>query len=197
MASPHIASTAPIALAPDATDTGAMERLFLLEATTPGMPGYIAMDNLRAMRLMRQTIENRLKSPAEYGARGATTETDIIDLGSQFAGFGGYPQLDADMAFNLTLFLRIANDLQDRRRPAYAQFVRDAITAATEPTVPPVADYADVTAWRTSGSGSPGHHFRLLATISGNDFYATTPVQPMPPRHTKLKHRVPKSGPHR
>ena len=56
-----------------------MERLFLLEATSPGMPGYLAIENLRAMRLMRQTIKNRLKSAAEYGARGATNETDIVE----------------------------------------------------------------------------------------------------------------------
>ena len=195
MASPKVAGPPPIALDVEATDTGAMERLFLLEATTPGMPGYVAVENLRAMRLMRQTIENRLRSPAEYGARGATNETDIVDLGGQFAGFGGYPQLDADMAYNLTLFLRIANDTRDRRRLAYAQYVQDAVKAATEPTVPPVADYADVTAWRTSGSASPGPRFRLLATISGNDFYATNPVQPMRPRHARHRHRVPKSVP--
>ena len=73
------------ALALDAptTNAGAMERLFLLEATTPGMAGYLAAENLRAMRLMRQTIENRLTSPAEYGAKGANNETDIAELGGQ------------------------------------------------------------------------------------------------------------------
>ena len=195
MASPQAGKPAPILLDPEAPDAGAMERLFLLEATTPGMPGYVATDNLRAMRLMRQTIENRLKSPAEYGARGATSETDIVDLGGQFAGFGGYPTLDADMAYNLKLFLSIANNPRDRRQLAYAQYVRDAVTAATEPTTPPVADYADATAWRTSGSSSPGPRFRLLATVSGNDFYATNPVQPMRPRHAKHRHRVPKLVP--
>ena len=166
MASPQTGDAALIALDPETTDVGAMERLFLLEATTPGMPGYIAAENLRAMRLMRQTIENRLKSPAEYGARGATSETDIVDLGGQFAGFGGYPILDADMAYNLTLFLRLANDARDRRQAAYAQYVRDAVTAATEATVPPVADFADVTAWRTAGTDSPGPRFRLLITLA-------------------------------
>ncbi len=174
-----------------------MERLFLLEAITPGMPGYVAVENIRAMRLMRQTIENRLKSPAEYGARGAITETDIVDLGGQFAGFGGYPTLDADMAYNLALILRLANDPRDRRRTAYARYVQDAVTAATEATVPPVADYVDVTAWRTSGAGSPGPRFRLLTTLSGNDFYATNPVPPMRPRNARHRHRVPKPAPAR
>jgi hypothetical protein len=175
MANSPASAAAAIALDPETTDAGAMERLFLLEATTPGMPGYIAAENLRAMRLMRQTIGNRLKSPAEYGARGATSETDIVDLGGQFAGFGGYPALDADMTYNLKLFLRIANDPRDRRRPAHVQYVQDAITAAKEAIVPPVADFADATAWRTSGASSPGPRFRLLTTLSGNDFYATNP----------------------
>ena len=192
MGKPQPGIQAFIALDPEATDTGAMERLFLLEATTPGMPGYVAAENLRAMRLMQQTIENRLKSPAEYGARGATSETDIVDLGGQFAGFGGYPTLDADMAYNLKLVLRIANDPLDRRRPAYAQYVRDAVTAANEATLPPVADHADVTAWRTSGSASPGPRFRLVETVSGNDFYATDPVQPLRPRHARHRDRVPR-----
>ncbi len=102
-----------------------MERLFLLEAYNPGNVGnYVATDNLTAMRLMRQTIVNRLKSPAEYGARGATTETDIVELGNQFAGFGTYPTLDAGMNANLTGILAIANNPRHSQQAAYAQFVR-------------------------------------------------------------------------
>ena len=98
---------AAITLAAPNTDAGAMERLFLLEAYSPGNVGnYVAADNLTAMRLMRQTIENRLISPAEYGARGATTETGIVELGNQFAGFGSYPTLDAGMSANLTAILQ-------------------------------------------------------------------------------------------
>ncbi len=74
------------------TDAGAMERLFLLKVATPGRRSYVVGENLKAMRLMRQVIENRLKSPAEYGARDARTETDIIEMGNQFAGFGGLTQ---------------------------------------------------------------------------------------------------------
>ena len=184
-----------VTLDPETTNSGAMERLFLLEATTPGMPGYIASENLRAMRLMRQTIENRLSSPAEYGAKGAASEIDIVELGGQFAGFSDYPTLDADMTYNLALFIKLANDTRDRRRSLYEQFVRDAVTAATEPIMPPVADYADVTAWRTSGSSSPGPRFKLLTTLSGNDFYATSPVPPMPPRHARHRRRQPKAAP--
>jgi hypothetical protein len=90
----------PIALPAPGTDQGAMTRLFLLEALSPGMPGYVASQNLPATRLMRQTIENRLRSPAEYGARGAVTETDIIELGNQFAGFGAYPTLSGNTFYS-------------------------------------------------------------------------------------------------
>ena len=123
------------------TDAGAMERLFLLEATTPGQHTYAASENLKAMRLMRQVIENRLKSPKEYGARGAHSQTDITEMGNQFAGFGGYPTLSGDMTYNLTLFVGIANSGNDRRQAAYAQYICDAVTAATEAIAPPTAGY--------------------------------------------------------
>lgn len=187
-------STAAITLAAPNTDPGAMERLFLLEAYNPGNIGnYIASDNLPAMRLMRQTIENRLKSPGEYGAKGATSETDIVELGNQFAGFGSYPNLDAAMSENLAGILAIANNLRHPQQADYAQFVADAITAATEAVVPAVAKYADVTAWRTADHGPPKGRFKALDTIGGNTFYSTTPVPPMPPKH--VKHSSPKRHP--
>ena len=188
MADPR-ANPAKVQLDAPGTEAGAMERLFLLEATTPGQRSYVASENLRAMRLMRQVIENRLKSPTEYGARGARSDTDIIEMGNLFAGFGGYPALGGDMTYNLALFLRIANSANDRRQATYAQYVQDAITAATESIIPPTAAYADVTAWRTTTTASPGARFRFLTTLSGNDFYATNPVPPMPPRHVKHTHR--------
>lgn len=188
MADP-VAKAGGITLDAPGTDAGAMERLFLLEATTPGQHTYVPSENLKAMRLMRQVIENRLKSPKEYGARGAQSQTDIIEMGNQFAGFRGYPTLAGDMTYNLTLFLRIANSGNDRRQAAYAQYVRDAVTAATEAITAPTAVYANVTAWRTATTASPGARFRLLTTLSGNDFYATTPVPPMPPYHLKHTHR--------
>jgi hypothetical protein len=171
---PQIAKPQPqIALADPGTDAGAMERLFLLEAYTPAYVGiYDATQNLTAMRLMRQTIENRLKSPRQYMAGGATTETDIIELGNQFAGFGTYPTLDPGMTLRLQDILAITNNPKHPLQSAFAQFVNDAITAATESTTPSVAKYPNVTAWRTKNSGSPGPRFHLLETLSGNSFYA-------------------------
>jgi hypothetical protein len=176
-----------IVLADSSTDAGAMERLFLLEAYTPAYVGtYDATQNLAAMRLMRQTIENRLKSPGQYMAGGATTETDIIELGNQFAGFGTYPTLDPGMMLRLQDILTIANNPKHPMQAVFAQFVNDAITAATESTTPSVAKYPNVTAWRTKNSGPPGPRFQMLETLSGNTFYSTNPVPPLP--HKNAKH---------
>lgn len=185
------APTRPIVLAPAGTDVGAMERLFLLEAVTPAYPRKFDADrNLEAMRLMRQTIENRLKSPQEYTAPGARTATDIIELGNQFAGFGGYPNLSGGMTTNLADILRIANDPRHPHQGKYARFVNDAITAATESVFPVRATHPNVTAWRTQGSGSPGKRFHMLVTLSGNTFFSTNPAVPLPPMRTP--HRSPR-----
>ena len=66
------------------------------------------------MRLMRQVITNRLRAPSRYGAAGATDDTDIIELGSQFAGFQDYPDLPTSLKSNLVEILRIANTEKDR-----------------------------------------------------------------------------------
>ncbi|QYE35858.1 hypothetical protein KZX46_07885 [Polymorphobacter sp. PAMC 29334] len=177
-------------LAPASTDAGAMERLFLLEATSPGyINKYRAEENLSSMRLMRQTIENRLKSPREYGARGATTPTDIVELGNQFAGFSAYPILDARMGANLQDILRFANDSHHPLQKAYRQFIADSVTAATEDVVSLKAIFPNVTAWRTHGSSSPGPRFRELTTLSGNTFYSTLPVPPHPPHDVRHRSR--------
>jgi hypothetical protein len=176
-----------IGLADPSTNAGAMERLFLLEAYTPAYVGtYDATQNLVAMRLMRQTIENRLKSPGQYMAGGATAETDIIELGNQFAGFSTYPTLDPGMTLRLQDILTIANTPKHPMQTAFAQFVNDAITAATESLTISVTKYPNVTAWRTKNSGSPGPRFQMLQTLSGNTFYSTIPVPPMP--HKSAKH---------
>ena len=185
------AAAPTVALAAQDTDAGAMERLFLLEAPSPSYIGkYDPARNLEAMRLMRQTIENRLKSPSEYGARGAKTATDIVELGNQFAGFGRYPVLSGAMRRNLDDILAIANSPRHPQQTQFVQFVRDAIAAATEPVQPVRAAYANVTAWRTKGSSAPGPRFRKLETVSGNDFYSTDPVPPL--GHIHVHHRMPR-----
>ncbi len=161
----------------------------LLETYSPGRVGFYDRDeSLRAMRLMRQVITNRLRAPGQYSAAGAKTDTDIIELGNQFAGFQDYPDLPASLKANLTEILRVANALKDSRQAAYGHFVQDAITAATEATPPLGPIDTTATGWRTALHHSPGSNFRIIATLQGNTFFATVPVPPMPKRKS---HRSP------
>ena len=160
---------------------GAMERLFMLETKSPAyVTAYEEAESLRAMRYMRQVIENRLRASAQWGARNATSEIDMIAIGNQFEGFGDYPSLPANKEATLADILKIANSASDGRSARYTQFVQDAITAATEVT-PAAALISNLVAWR-SGPHSPGPRFRVAATVQGNTFYTVDPVPPMPRR---------------
>ena len=162
---------------------GAMERLFMLETKSPAyVTVYDEAESLRAMRYMRQVIENRLRASAQWGARNAKDEVDIIAIGNQFEGFGDYPVLPAPKEAILSDILRIANSASDGRSGRYSQFVQDAITAAREVT-PASALIPNLVAWR-SGPHSPGQRFRVATTVQGNIFYTVDPVPPMPKRRT-------------
>lgn len=178
-------ASARAALPPETTASGAMARLFLLETTKPQDPRYDRTKSLEAMRLMRQTIENRLASPRHYMAAGAQDETDIIRLGNQFAGFDGYPILSSKPSIELKLLNEGA-----RSNPDIAQFIADAVTVATEPNPSPAVQFRNVSAWRTEHSRSPGPRFRKLITIQGNDFYETLPPPPMPKVKHHIQHRI-------
>lgn len=87
-----------LVLASEDTDAGAMERVFLLETADPAQAIYDRTASLKAMRWMKQVVDNRLAAPrkSRFGEPdNASTETAIIAVGNQFAGFGEYPQLSA------------------------------------------------------------------------------------------------------
>ena len=158
----------------------------LLETYSPGRVGFHNQgESLRAMRLMRPVITNRLPEPGQYSAAGAKADTDIIELGNPFAGFQDYPDLPATLKANLAEILRVANAVKDSRRAAYGQFVQDAIMAATEATPPLGPVDTTATGWRTALHHSPGINFRIIATLQGNTFFATVPVPPMPKRKSR------------
>lgn len=169
-------------LDPASTDAGAMERLFLLETADPSQSFYNRTDSLKAMRWMKQVIDNRLAAPrkSRFGEPAdAKTETAIIAVGSQFAGFGDYPRLNADFEAKLGTLARLASAPNDARGARYAGFMADAITAATEASPPAEARIANLAAWRTAGRGSPGGDFKLVGILQGNSFYSSSPVPPM------------------
>ena len=166
-----------------------MERMFLLETADPTRPDYNQADSLKAMRWMKQVVDNRLAAPqkSRFGEpANATTETDIISVGNQFAGFGDYPTLSAAFKGKLALVLHLATATNDPRNADYAGFVSNAILAATEVQPPSEARVPSLAAWRTKTTRSPGGDFRLYQTLQGNTFYTASPLPPM--SHHKAKH---------
>ena len=161
-----------VVLAPMSTPTGLTERLFLHETRSPGYgSSYNRDESLKAMRLMRQAVENRLRKPGLWGAPGETDEIGIIAVTSQFGKFGLYPKIPASFLSQVELILQAANG-KGPQSAAYAQHVQDAIDAATEANPPVELRGLGVVAWRTSGHGSPGPNFQPIATIQGNTFFA-------------------------
>jgi hypothetical protein len=178
-------------LAPELTDAGAMERMFLLETRDPSSPSYDRAASIKAMRWMKQVVDNRLAAPrrSRFGEpANAQTETDIISVGNQFYGFGEYPKLSPAFQHKLALILRVAGSKSDARSEAFAGFVSDAITAATEISAPTEARVLNLAAWRTENTKSPGGDFRFYMTLQGNTFYTAAPIPPMPRRSRKRNH---------
>jgi hypothetical protein len=169
------------------TSLGAMERVFLAETYAPSNPHYVAGTDLEQMRDMRQAIENRLKDPAEYDARGAKNEIDIVKMGDQIQGFSNYPKLAGDLPIRIDDNLTAANLPHGSLQAAYAQHVQDAKTAASESIVHPVAGYPNATARVTYGTPSPGAGFYALGSLGNNTFYGALPQRD---QNTKSEHKT-------
>ena len=182
----------PLQLAPESTDAGAIERMFLLETADPTRPDYNADDSLKAMRWMKQVVDNRLAAPrkSRFGEPAdANTETDIISVGNQFAGFGDYPTLSAALKGKLTLILHLATANKDPRSEVCATFVSNAILAATETRPPVEARVPNLAAWRTKTTCPPGGDFKLYQSLQGNTFFTASPIPSMPRHKGKHAHK--------
>lgn len=139
------------------------------EALPPGK-NYDTNLDLQAMRDMRQVLENRLKDPSQYNARGATNETQIITAHGQFQGFGNCPKGIPHYADD---DVKAANNPTHALRAEYYQHVQNAITAATESITPTVAGLPNATAWYAAGKGKPKGDFYPLQDVERNTFYGT------------------------
>lgn len=164
-----------LALAPISTPQGAMERAFLAEARSPADPRYDPQVDLQAMRDMRQVVENRLKTPSEYMARGATNAIGIFKAPNQFPELKDYPN---GIPGDVDDMVNFANDPRNSHQAIYWQHVQNAITAATESVATPVASLPEATAWKqTPPPGSPppslGPNFYRLGDVGGNTFFGT------------------------
>jgi hypothetical protein len=163
-----------IELDPWNTPAGAMENAFLAETITPGKRSkYSPDETLNSMRLMKQVLENRLKNPSLYEARGAINEFDILRMGGQFPEFTPEGHLHGAPASNVPEIVADAQNPNSANYQEYRQHVQLAIQVAHETLNPSTVKWQNVTAWRTKDHGSPGSGFYKIADFGGNTFFGT------------------------
>lgn len=165
-----------VELLPFGTDAGLFERVMLHETVSPGFRDiYDRAKSQKAMRLMRQVFENRLRNRPYFGGSHVHTALDLLRMPGQFAGFAAYPRLDAKFMDNVTTIIQIANDPHNPDQQSYRDHVEDARAAATEASPPADAILANVAAWRKEGHDGPGGYLKPALSLQGNTFYVLTP----------------------
>jgi hypothetical protein len=169
------------------TDAGVLARLMIAETHNPNFPDYNEDDAKLSFRFMQAVVNNRLNNnPAQFGAPGATTLTDIITAPNQFDGFSkvaGQVQISPGIAANIDDVMRRANT---GAPGPFAQFVQDILTRVNSPVDDPQAGVMSINGiavqggtygWKTAGAASPGPRFfaippELGGVLMGNQFYA-------------------------
>lgn len=173
------------------TDAGVLCRLMIAECENPGYSDYNESDGQLSFRLMQAVVSNRLNNnPAQFGAPGARTQTDIITAPNQFNGFsmsGGQAQISQSIADLINTVMANANAGSPG---VYYQFVQDIIDRVNSTVNDPFAGLTSINqtpvqggtyAWRTVGSGDPGGRFFAIpatagGVILGNQFYTLLPA---------------------
>jgi hypothetical protein len=158
-------------LAPVNTDAGLVERLLLAEARAPSHPRYDAALVKKCMGWMVLVLHHRLAHPGRFGSRTKDLK-GIVSASGQFAGFGGYPALSADVAAQIANILKKANDVNEPLQSKYREHVQLAIDAATATKL--VADPSPngLNGWRTANASAPGGDSVAFSTpLQGNQFY--------------------------
>ena len=161
-----------LTLLPSSTATGLLELIMIHETRSPLLPGYDKDQGLRAMRLMRQCIENRTRHPALFGAKvpsGFSAEYSIMKVRKAFADFADAPDLPLAFMRDANQIITLAHQPTDRRYRACYDHVKNAITAATEPVPPTNVIKPNLYYWRTEGHKPPDvPTVYLVETVQGN-----------------------------
>ncbi len=152
------------------TDVGAESRLLLAECRGPSAAGYSLASAKECMQHMDRVLTNRLKDPGKFGARGATTYTQIIKAKGQFAGFENYPNYDGKIVTRLQAMLDIANSGKDTRSADFTDFITAASDIATSKSIDDPSP-GKLAFWRTAGHSGPGGSAVIYKSMFGVDFY--------------------------
>ena len=165
-----------VQLDPVGTHEGLLERLCLHETITPGMPGYVDADSIKAMWFIRQMLANRVRFPRVFGNKAGITEAEVLKLKDQFPGFETYPALTAGSMKNVTECVRLANDPKGWRHALFLKHVQNAVAVAQAAAVPADQVVAEAAGWKKHDTPSPGAKYVLWRVLQGNDYY-TTPMR--------------------
>ena len=188
------ARTSNVTLPSINSDAGVLARVLIAESLNPGYQDrYNEAETLKAMRMMRAVYENRLKNnPGQFGARGASTLTDVITAPGQTHGF----TLDSDR--NLVISFDVQNRIDvivgfaNTGVPgAYARMVQNAIDVGTGviSSLDPFAGTTSINGitvtgglygFRTAGASDPGGRFVSIPSsmggvVGGQQFYTLEP----------------------
>jgi hypothetical protein len=161
-----------LALPAENTDAGLLARVLLAEVRSPAKKSYDATAAKTSMQWMRIVIENRLKDPGRFGAKGATDIKQIIRAKGQFRGFEDYPKLAAGVKATIKDILKTANEDGHPLQDKYRQHVQDAIDVASATSALQDPSPNGLIGWRTEDSGDPGGDFiDYDIPKMGNQFY--------------------------
>ena len=164
-----------LTLASESTAVGLMELMMIHENLSPYLEGWNKEDALRAMRLMRQVIENRCRHPKLFGVKyakpGLTAELLIMKVRSQFAASADAPNFPHKFIGPARIIIAAANDSSARGHGDCHDQVQSAITAATEAGPPADCIKPNLYYWRTKDHAGPGPHTHPDETLQNNTFY--------------------------
>lgn len=154
------------------SEEGELVRLLIVEVgNQPGDPAGVR----EAMGLMKRVLENRLKTPQDFNARGATTMAQIIQAhgkdgkGVQFAGFQDYPKLALTQQNAIDADLKEAATL-GRQNDSVRSLFATAFTVARAPTMVDPSP-GGLYFWKTTGHSLGLSGYKLYRTVVGIDFY--------------------------
>lgn len=123
----------PIGLHAANTERGILQHVFIAETFNPEQQNVYSLSEAeRSFNAMKSTIFNRLKTPRDFGAPGATSIIDIVTAPRQFEGFtknaAGNVVVGTQQQTVIYNVLSFANYTNHPRRANHLQFVEKAIT---------------------------------------------------------------------
>ncbi|WP_446470223.1 hypothetical protein [Xenorhabdus stockiae] len=154
------------------TEQRAMLMVLLAETTSPDTIGgkYDEKEAKDTMQYMHDVLLNRVKSPkSQYLGvpKHGNKLIGLISAPKTIEGFQQYPNIKTSIKDRIDGMIVTANDGTQDKFLAYRRLITNAINIAKSNHI----SNAEVIAWRTEGSGSPGSNFIKLFSLQGQEFY--------------------------